>query len=40
MGTGLILIAAERELEKIRNVYPEAAVIGRLAKGSGVTLYL
>lgn len=38
MGTGLILIAAESELAKIRTHYPEAAVIGRLAKGSGVNL--
>ncbi|GAB4439117.1 MAG: phosphoribosylformylglycinamidine cyclo-ligase [Turneriella sp.] len=40
MGTGLILIAAEGELEKIRQVYPEAAVMGRLTKGKGVTLKL
>lgn len=38
MGTGLILIAAESELAKIRTHYPEAAVMGRLAKGSGVNL--
>lgn len=38
MGTGLILIAAESELAKIRTHYPEAAVMGRLAKGSGVSL--
>jgi len=38
MGTGLILIAAESELAKIRAHYPEAAVMGRLAKGSGVSL--
>ncbi|HMY12223.1 MAG TPA: AIR synthase-related protein, partial [Turneriella sp.] len=40
MGTGLILIASEGELEKIRKVYPEAAVMGRLAKGQGVSLKL
>ena len=28
------------ELEKIRKVYPEAAVMGRLAKGKGVSLSL
>ena len=38
MGTGLILIAAESELAKIRAHYPEAAVMGRLAKGRGVSL--
>lgn len=38
MGTGLILIAAESELAKIRAHYPEAAVMGRLVKGSGVEI--
>ncbi|HNJ67514.1 MAG TPA: phosphoribosylformylglycinamidine cyclo-ligase, partial [Turneriella sp.] len=40
MGTGLILIAAESELDKIRSVYPEAAVMGKLVKGKGVSLKL
>lgn len=40
MGTGLVLIAAEGELDKIREVYPEAAVMGRLARGKGVSLQL
>ncbi len=38
MGTGLILIAAESELPAIRQHYPDAAVMGRLVKGSGVSL--
>lgn len=38
MGTGLILIAAESELEKIHRVYPEATVMGALIKGAGVRL--
>lgn len=38
MGTGLVLIAGEAELPKIRAHYPEAAVMGRLAKGAGVDL--
>lgn len=37
MGTGLILIADPSELSKIRGVYAEAQVMGRLVEGQGVT---
>lgn len=40
MGTGIILIAAASELGKIKTVYPEAAVMGKLVKGQGVSLRL
>ncbi|MBN8222277.1 MAG: phosphoribosylformylglycinamidine cyclo-ligase [Spirochaetes bacterium] len=38
MGTGIILIADEKQLDAVRRHYPEAAVMGRLVTGSGVNL--
>lgn len=38
MGTGLILIAAENQLSRIREIYPEAAVMGKLVQGTGVSI--
>ncbi len=38
MGTGIILIAAESELTTIRTHYPQAAVMGKLAQGAGVSI--
>ncbi|MCS6971774.1 MAG: phosphoribosylformylglycinamidine cyclo-ligase [Turneriella sp.] len=40
MGTGMVLIAENSELEKIRRFYPEATVIGTLEPGEGVELRL
>jgi len=40
MGTGLILIAEENQLPAIKQHYPNAAIMGRLVKGSGVALNL
>ena len=40
MGTGLILIAEENQLPAIKQHYPNAAIMGRLVKGSGVALKL
>ena len=40
MGTGLILIAEENQLPQIKQHYPDAAVMGHLVKGSGVSLKL
>lgn len=40
MGIGIILVAEESELAKIRSHYPEASVIGKLTQGQGVTLKL
>jgi phosphoribosylformylglycinamidine cyclo-ligase len=38
MGTGIILIADESQLKSVKTYYPEAAVIGTLIKGQGVSL--
>jgi phosphoribosylformylglycinamidine cyclo-ligase len=40
MGSGMILITDESQLEKIQDVYPEAAVIGSLREGTGITINL
>ncbi|MBV6494601.1 MAG: Phosphoribosylformylglycinamidine cyclo-ligase [Turneriella sp.] len=40
MGTGLILLADERELNSIRAFFPKAAVMGKLVHGEGVKIHL
>jgi len=36
MGTGIILIAAESQLQKIHSIFPEARTMGTLISGKGV----
>ena len=38
MGIGIVLIAPDASLNAIRSLYTEATVIGRLAKGQGISL--